>query len=103
MVRVYSNVCIFPSSFVLPSDPKGIPMRMLPMLPWRLFGSGYRQTAMLTGYALTRPGEKVNSTAPVLLQIDRIIFCVFLEKDCYIYRSLLPVYFPLGSQVEGWA
>lgn len=27
-------------------------------------------------------------------QMDRVIFCVFLQKDLDVYRQLLPVYFP---------
>lgn len=28
------------------------------------------------------------------MQIDKIVFCVFLDKDLHIYRELLPKYFP---------
>lgn len=31
-----------------------------------------------------------------LMQVDRLIICVFLEKDENIYRERLPYYFPVG-------
>lgn len=30
------------------------------------------------------------------MQVDRLIICVFLEKDENIYRERLPHYFPVG-------
>ena len=36
-----------------------------------------------------------------MFQVDRIIFCVFLEIDHRIYKSLLPLYFPVESYNEG--
>lgn len=33
---------------------------------------------------------------PALTQVDRLIICVFLEKDENIYRQRLPYYFPVG-------
>ena len=36
-----------------------------------------------------------------MFQVDRIIFCVFLEIDHRIYKSLLPLYFPVESHNEG--
>lgn len=35
-----------------------------------------------------------------ILQIDRIVFCVFLEKDFNIYSNLMPVYFPPETIVD---
>lgn len=35
-----------------------------------------------------------------LLQVDRIIFCVFLKIDHNIYSSLLHYYFPVESPVD---
>lgn len=32
----------------------------------------------------------------LLAQVDRLIICVFLEKDEGIYRERLPHYFPVG-------
>ena len=32
-----------------------------------------------------------------LLQIDRIIFCLFLKDDVKIYENLMQVYFPAGD------
>jgi hypothetical protein len=32
-----------------------------------------------------------------LLQIDRVIFCLFLKDDVKIYENLLQVYFPVGD------
>lgn len=34
---------------------------------------------------------------PVLAQVDRLIICVFLEKDESIYLQRLPHYFPVGE------
>ena len=31
------------------------------------------------------------------VQVDRIIFCVFLETDLKIYTDLLPLYFPMDD------
>jgi hypothetical protein len=30
-----------------------------------------------------------------LLQIDRVIFCLFLKEDVKIYENLMQVYFPV--------
>lgn len=39
-------------------------------------------------------------------KVDRVIFCVFLEKDLNIYWRLLHQYFPLPGETsgstEGW-
>lgn len=32
-----------------------------------------------------------------LAQVDRLIICVFLEKDENIYRQRFPHYFPVGT------
>jgi hypothetical protein len=32
-----------------------------------------------------------------LLQIDRIIFCLFLKDDVKMYEKLMQVYFPAGD------
>lgn len=31
------------------------------------------------------------------MQIDRIIFCLFLQEDVKIYENLMQVYFPVGD------
>ncbi|XP_033062540.1 ADP-ribose glycohydrolase MACROD1 isoform X3 [Trachypithecus francoisi] len=44
------------------------------------------------------PGSRRGGPAPAeqpLAQVDRLIICVFLEKDEDIYRSRLPHYFPV--------
>ncbi|XP_066279316.1 ADP-ribose glycohydrolase MACROD1-like isoform X2 [Branchiostoma lanceolatum] len=33
--------------------------------------------------------------------MDRVIFCVFLEKDVQVYEELLPAYFPTEDDVKG--
>ena len=30
-------------------------------------------------------------------QVDRVVFCVFLDKDCRIYSKLMPKYFPTAA------
>jgi hypothetical protein len=32
-----------------------------------------------------------------LLQVDRVIFCLFLEKDVEIYEKLMQIYFPVKT------
>jgi hypothetical protein len=36
-------------------------------------------------------------TEQPLAQVDRLVICVFLEKDETIYREKLPYYFPVGK------
>lgn len=44
-----------------------------------------------------RPGEASAQAVQIsLAQVDRLIICVFLEKDEGIYRERLPHYFPVG-------
>jgi len=37
---------------------------------------------------------------PLSLQVDRIIFCVFLGGDLDVYQQLLPKYFPSSDKFE---
>ena len=35
----------------------------------------------------------------MLLKVDRIIFCVFLDVDYRVYHKYLPLVYPVESQV----
>ncbi|KAK2100266.1 hypothetical protein P7K49_021614 [Saguinus oedipus] len=48
--------------------------------------------------ACTRAGsDRILGPGMPLAQVDRLIICVFHEKDEDIYRSRLPHYFPVGA------
>lgn len=56
---------------------------------------------MKTCRAVRSPGAggsvaSAQAEPPALTQVDRLIICVFLEKDENIYRQRLPYYFPVG-------
>ena len=46
-------------------------------------------------YSLPQPLNYIKCI--FLLQIDRIIFCLFLKDDVKIYENLMQVYFPAGD------
>lgn len=41
-------------------------------------------------------------TEQALVQVDRLVICVFLEKDEGIYLHRLPHYFPVGRYLPRW-
>lgn len=49
----------------------------------------------LSHYSLPQPLNYIKCI--FLLQIDRIIFCLFLKDDVKIYENLMQVYFPTGE------